>query len=99
MKKQEFTADQENEILSIISDFLMWDDLDKMKDFLFELQNTVLYNTVENNYTEDEANRITGNFSALYGLIAQLKKLQNFTSNFQQVPTKDHLFHIIEQKI
>lgn len=98
MKKQEFTTDQKEEILSIISDFLMWDDLDKVKDFLFELQNTVLYNTVENNYTEEEANRITGNFSALYGLMAQLKKLQNSASNFQQVPVKGHLTYTLKQK-
>jgi len=77
MKNQEFTSDQEKEILSVISDFLMWDDLGNMKDFLFELQTLALYNTSENNYTKVEADRITGNFSVLYGLIAQLKKFQN----------------------
>lgn len=98
MKNQEFIADQEKEILSIVSDFLMWDDLDKMKDFLFELQNLVLYNTAESTYTEEETDRITGNFNVLYGLIAELKRFQNIPQTLASAGKKSFIPNIKIQK-
>jgi hypothetical protein len=71
-----FTEKQKEEIVSIVDDFLRWDDLNNLKDFLFELQNQALLNTAEVHYTEKGANMVTANFSVLYDLMTQLKKYQ-----------------------
>ena len=67
------TAQQKEDILAVIENFVSYEDLDTLKDFLFDLQNKFLYNTGTVHYTEKHLDDVTGNFYLLYNLLTDLK--------------------------
>ena len=71
------TVQQKEDILAVIENFVSYEDLDTLKDFLFDLQNKFLHNTGTVHYTEKHLDDVTANFYLLYNLLTDLKKYQD----------------------
>lgn len=76
MAIKNYNAQEKDELLSIVDNIISYDDVDNMKQVLFDLQNMFLQHTASQSFNEQYMNNITGTFSLLYNTLGDLKKFQ-----------------------